>query len=203
MSDTKRSRLEMIVAVCAVVTSVIALFVAWDQGRVMRAQQHGAVYPVLQVDGFVSTTLEQRQLGIQFTNSGVGPALIESVEAVRNGAPIDGLREYYAAMPAGSELSWTSMVGRAVAPGDNIRALVISWPVDSISHAELLNASQQWSDVQLNICYCSVFGRCWTAVGLGNARIEPVKKCARSNRDIFEELSSPLPLEEQEITEAE
>ena len=203
MSDTKRSRLEMVVAVCAVVTSVIALFVAWDQGRVMRAQQHGAVYPVLQVDGFVATTQDQRQLGIQFTNSGVGPALIESVEAVRNGEPIAGLSDHYARMPAGNELSWTSMVGRAVAPGDNIRALVISWPLESISHAEQLSASQQWSDVQLNICYCSVFGRCWTTVGLGNSRIKPVKKCARSDGDIFEELSSPLPLAGQEITEVE
>ncbi|MBY9065591.1 hypothetical protein K1X12_01695 [Hyphomonas sp. WL0036] len=203
MSDTKRSRLEMIVAVCAVVTSVIALFVAWDQGRVMRAQQHGAVYPVLQVDGFVSTTMDHRQLGIQFTNSGVGPALIESVEAVRNGEPIASLNDHYARMPAGNELSWTSMVGRAVAPGDNIGALVISWPMESISHAALLDASQQWSDVQLNICYCSVFGRCWTTVGLGKARTEPVKKCTRSDGDIFEELSSAAPLTEQEIIEVE
>ena len=36
----------------AMLVGIAALFVAWDQGRVMRAQQHGAVFPVLQVDGF-------------------------------------------------------------------------------------------------------------------------------------------------------
>jgi len=54
------NKAEMLIAICAVLTSVIALFVAWDQGRVMRAQQHGSVYPVLQVDGFVSSTPTRR-----------------------------------------------------------------------------------------------------------------------------------------------
>ena len=37
------NKVEMLIAICAVLTSAIAVFIAWDQGRVMRAQQHGAV----------------------------------------------------------------------------------------------------------------------------------------------------------------
>ena len=44
------NKVEMLIAICAVLTSAIAVFIAWDQGRVMRAQQHGAVYPVIQID---------------------------------------------------------------------------------------------------------------------------------------------------------
>lgn len=203
MDSTKRNRLEMIIAICAVLTSVIALFVAWDQGRVMRAQQHGAVYPVLQVDGFVSTTGSERQLGIAFSNSGVGPALIETVDVYRAGEKIEGLKAHYARMPADHELSWSSMVGRAVAPGETIRALVLSWPLDDLTHQDLVAASQEWSDVKLNVCYCSVFGRCWTTSGLTNSETQKVKKCVRSETDIFEDVSTATPFPEQEAIEVE
>lgn len=203
MADSKRSRLEMVIAICAVLTSVIALFVAWDQGRVMRAQQHGAVYPVLQVDGFVSTAQEQRNLGIRFSNSGVGPALIASVEVISDGQKIDGLKKYYDQMPSGHDLSWTSMVGRAVAPGENTLALAISWPVEEFSHDELTAASAVWAGLELNVCYCSVFGRCWEVAGLTNSYREQVMKCDRSERDIFEDLSAVASLPKQEIPEAE
>lgn len=203
MDSTKRNRLEMIVAICAVLTSVIALFVAWDQGRVMRAQQHGAVYPVLQVDGFVSTTSSDRELGIAFSNSGVGPALIETVDVYHAGKKIEGLKGHFSRMPANHELSWSSMVGRAVAPGEKIRALVLSWPLDGLTHQDLVTASQEWSHVELNVCYCSVFGRCWVTSGLANSETQKVKKCVRSDIDIFEDFSTAEPVPEQEATEVE
>lgn len=31
------NKVEMLIAICAVLTSAIAVFIAWDQGRVMRA----------------------------------------------------------------------------------------------------------------------------------------------------------------------
>jgi hypothetical protein len=58
------NKAEMLIAICAVLTSVIALFVAWDQGRVMRAQQHGSVYPVVQMVGFVSRVPDHVSLGL-------------------------------------------------------------------------------------------------------------------------------------------
>ncbi|HCX12097.1 MAG TPA: hypothetical protein DHU81_17525, partial [Hyphomonas sp.] len=78
------NKVEMLIAICAVLTSAIAVFIAWDQGRVMRAQQHGAVYPVIQIDGFVSTSVDTASMGIRVSNSGVGPALIEQVRMLRN-----------------------------------------------------------------------------------------------------------------------
>ena len=44
------NKVEFLVAICALIASSMAVYMAWDQGRVMRAQQHGAVFPVLQVD---------------------------------------------------------------------------------------------------------------------------------------------------------
>lgn len=184
------NKVEMLIAICAVITSVIALFVAWDQGRVMRAQQHGAVYPVVQLDGFVSTHTARRSLGLRLSNSGVGPALIESVTLLENGQPIDGFETHRAGLPGRYDLSWTGIVGRALAPGESVEPVEISWTVDALSESDFYSVADEWDDLALEICYCSVFGRCWTmrGIGTGTDRTRRTKSCERSQDDIFEQL---------------
>ena len=187
----KGNRVEMLIAICAVLTSAIAVFIAWDQGRVMRAQQHGAVYPVLQANGYTSTDPDVREIGVVFRNSGVGPALIESVDVFKGGEQVESLIPYRDALPPGYSLSWTSMVGRAIAPGETLDALRISWPVGQMSHTEMDATAQEWGSLTIRTCYCSVFKRCWNVEGLAqNSSAERVKSCKRSEQDIFEGLSS-------------
>nr|WP_321442243.1 hypothetical protein [uncultured Hyphomonas sp.] len=187
------NKVEMVIAICAVVTSALAVFIAWDQGRVMRAQQHGSVYPVLQADGYVSTEPHVRDIGVRFRNSGVGPALIESVDILEDGKRLDSLDAYRDTLPGGYDLSWTSMVGRAVAPGETINALRISWPADAISPEVQAETADKWGELTMRVCYCSVFKRCWEVDGLSeNSPARRVKACTRSEEDIFENLSENL-----------
>ena len=58
------NKVEFLVAICALITSIMAVYMAWDQGRVMRAQQHGMVYPVLQVEGSSTNTSSYSSIGI-------------------------------------------------------------------------------------------------------------------------------------------
>ena len=44
-----KSNLQSLGSVAAITVSVVALYVAWDQSRVMRAQQHADVWPALQI----------------------------------------------------------------------------------------------------------------------------------------------------------
>lgn len=190
------NRAEMLIAICAVLTSVIALFVAWDQGRVMRDQQHGSVYPVIQMDGFVSRLQDRASLGLRLSNSGVGPALIESVAMLKDGTALGGLGDYRARLPAGYSISWTSVTGRSLAPGAEVTALEISWPREDITDAQLNTVAAEWGGLELEVCYCSVFDRCWLARDLDTQRAARVKTCTRGTSDIFEDLStgaSPAP----------
>ena len=185
------NKVEMVIAVCAVVTSALAVFIAWDQGRVMRAQQHGSVYPVLQLNGYTSTDPEVREIGVVFRNSGVGPALIESVDVFRGDEQVESLIPYRDALPPGYSFSWTSMVGRAIAPGETLDALSFSWPVEQMSREEMEAAAEDWGGLTMKICYCSVFKRCWNVEGLAqNSPAERVKSCKRSEQDIIEGLST-------------
>ena len=188
------NKAEMLIAVCAVLTSAIAVFIAWDQGRVMRAQQHGAVYPVVQIEGFVSSTAETASMGLRLSNSGVGPALIERVQMLKDGEPIESLAPYIDKFPPGYQQSWTSLIGRAVAPGAEIVPLRVDWPRDAVSDDERNLAAMAWSELDVEICYCSVFNRCWIArgveMGVSMSRAERVKRCERSDIDIFEAVSN-------------
>ncbi|MCI4643337.1 MAG: hypothetical protein MRY64_00965 [Hyphomonadaceae bacterium] len=183
------NKVEMLIAICAVMTSVIALFVAWDQGRVMRAQQHGAVYPVVQVEGFVSAGVESDSMGIRISNSGVGPALIERVTLLENDKPLESLTPYTDRFPPGYAHSWSSVTGRALAPGDDIEPLRVDWTRGTVSSDQLNEAATAWSQLDVEICYCSVFERCWITrsinMGSGMTRAQRVQRCERSDADIF------------------
>ena len=184
------NKAEMLIAICAVVTSVIALFVAWDQGRVMRAQQHGAVFPVVQIDGFVSTTPDHAAMGVKLSNSGVGPALVERVRMLKDGEPIDSLQGYVDRLPENYDLSWSGLTGRAIAPGAEVAPIELLWAREDITGEELSRVAAEWAELSLEVCYCSVFDRCWITRGIGTARAERVKRCERSDADIFEALAS-------------
>lgn len=184
----------MLIAICAVLTSAIAVFIAWDQGRVMRAQQHGAVFPVVQIDGFVSTTADHAAMGLRLSNSGVGPALVETVRMLKDGQYIDSLQPYVEQLPDNYDLSWSGLTGRAIAPGAQVAPIELVWPREDITSDRLYEAAADWADLSLEVCYCSVFDRCWVTRGIGTARAERVKSCEQGKADIFEALATrPAP----------
>lgn len=185
------NKVEFLVAICALLTSAMAVYMAWDQGSVMRAQQHGAVFPVLQVDGFANDDGRGTSIGINVRNSGVGPALIESVEFFVNDERTERFDAYVDTLPKGYDLSYAAISGRALAPAETVTAIRIRWPnnaFDRSTVSKIQNDSDAWS---LEICYCSVFGRCWKTTEIGQSRAAQVPKCTRREGDIFEALGEP------------
>lgn len=185
------NKVEFLVAICALFTSAMAVYMAWDQGSVMRAQQHGAVFPVLQVDGFVDDDGQSTSVGINVRNSGVGPALIESVEFFVNDEKTERFEGYLDSLPRGFDLSYAAIAGRALAPDETVTAISMRWPNNAFDRSvisKIQNDSDAWS---LEICYCSVFDRCWKTTEIGQSRAQPIPRCKQSDNDIFETLGEP------------
>ncbi|MFN3212404.1 MAG: hypothetical protein ACE37M_04810 [Henriciella sp.] len=182
------NKVEFLVAICALITSAMAVYMAWDQGSVMRAQQHGAVYPVLQVDGYVSNRVDVTAVGIKITNSGVGPALIESADFFVGEEKIQSFRGDQIELPDGFELSWSAVVGRALAPGESVAPIDMIWPVGALTTEDIHQISEDAQTWRLEICYCSVFERCWITQKIGRSRAEPVKACVPQQDDLFEQI---------------
>lgn len=182
------NKVEFLVAVCALITSVVAIWVAWDQSRVMRAQQHGMVYPVLQVDGFGNTRDGIIEIGLKVSNSGVGPALIESVGYRMEDSSFGSFSEFVSSLPEERDVLWSGVTGRALAPGEAIQPLYIYWPANNSAASVLEQVAQESAKWKLEICYCSVFEKCWKTQSIGRSRAVPVDRCERSETDIFEQL---------------
>ncbi|MEM9669841.1 MAG: hypothetical protein AAF950_13025 [Pseudomonadota bacterium] len=193
------NKVEMFIAVCALISSAAAVFIAWDQGRVMRAQQHGEVFPIIQIDGFANNNSRRSALGVRVSNSGVGPALIENVELEIDGETVTSLESQLAGLPDGYNLSWADLTGRALAPGEQQTPVEISWPREAVVVEPITRFALSTEDWQLRICYCSVFGRCWRTSGLGTARADSVDACERGETDVFAELGTHLPLIQNQI----
>lgn len=181
---------QTLTGVGAMLVGVAALFVAWDQGRVMRAQQHGAVVPVLQIDGFIQSTPEARNMGLRIVNHGVGPAMIERVVLVRDGVEVSDFTGLIELLPAGFDRSWSSINGRALAPGGEVEPVTFSWSRGDLDDNGLNDLLDEWSHWGVVACYCSVFDRCWQSTSDNEDRL-PVRQCEAGDRfDVFERFGS-------------
>lgn len=182
----------------AMLVGVAALFVAWDQARVMRAQQHGAVVPVLQVDGFIQSSSTRRDLGLRVVNNGVGPAMIQTMTLIRDAQDVTDFDPLLRHMPDTVDRSWSSVNGRTLAPGGEVEPVVFTWARGELNDGELDALLDEWAFWTVEVCYCSVFDRCWTTTSDNEMR-QPVRRCPLVDHDVFERFgnsergSTPVP----------
>ena len=196
-----KSNHQALTAIGAMVVGLAALYVAWDQARVMRAQQHGAVVPALQVDAFTRTVDEQLTLGLRVANNGVGPAFIRNVTPLQDGEPVERIDGMFSGMPEGQvDRSWVTLTGRVIAPGELVTPISAAWPADEVDADNIAALFAEWERWDVEICYCSVFDRCWVATVQVRDR-RPVASCPDPGVDVFERYGSeafipPVPLED-------
>ena len=147
----------MIVALSAVLIGVCALGVSLVQVRIMRAEQHATVWPRLVVAGSYS---EGSRIAVLVANPGIGPAVIRSVSATVDGEPAGSWTEIFDRL-VGEDRAWRTSAafirGRVIPAGDVVRTVEI---VDSV-YADRIQ--REIHRVELEVCYCSVYDRCWIA----------------------------------------
>lgn len=176
----KKIQLNGLATVVAVITSAAALFVAWDQSRVMRAQQHGFVWPVVNMSKGWDQNNGRVTLTIDADNSGVGPALIKSTSYELDNRPLQTgeLQTYlYEDIGVPEDFISSDMIGRGLAPSKNVIATSFGW--SDLSPSELKALKARWSKLNMQACYCSVFDRCWI-VSTITATQTSVKSCTTS-----------------------
>lgn len=163
---------ETVGSITAIVVGVAALYVSWDQGRVMREEVRASVWPAVQLDGFVSRDESTISAGLNLSNAGVGPALIRRISVFHEGELLSGFDEVASRMPADADPSRQSVTGRILGAGDRIEAFSFRYPLgdDPADAVELERAmSQSW---RVEVCYCSSLGQCWIARADGSIPLE-------------------------------
>ncbi len=182
------NKAEMLIAVCAVITSVVALFIGWSQTQVMRGQQQAEVWPMIQLTHETDFNGDSVSYAIAVENAGVGPALIDSFTITIPGQPATTdfyeLVDYMVALDVGEPYTaFRSLDGRVIRQGTTINAIKASWDSTDESRAALQRRLTQFvsgeeESAVVFVCYCSILEDCWISSTLDDQkRPEPVKSC--------------------------
>jgi hypothetical protein len=188
-------RLDLTIAVCALLISTLAASASWWQARVLARQtqvleeQLGA-----QVWPYVSLTegINDNTVQVAITNDGLGPAILRSVAAFVDGKSVPTYIGVLHAMlgphliaraPRGQRLGFTidtGSPGAVVRPGD--RALGFSLTSKRFAPEFLAG----YRRMNFRICYCAIVpGKCWLEETASQREPRPVQACSEVPGDLL------------------
>ena len=121
-----------IVALAALVTSVVAVFIAWDESRLMRRSQEASFLPIIELEGGVN--LAGPALEFRVRNRGHGVAAMQRMMFYFGDSPLDSWEQYEAEfltpeLAQTAEMSWIPPLGYYPA-GESRIVMSLDWPAD-------------------------------------------------------------------------
>jgi hypothetical protein len=158
-----RIRSEWIVAISAIIISVLSLFVYIYQAKIMQEQQQTAVWPYLEWTVTISTS---QGFYLSVINKGVGPALVKKTRLTLDGKETNSVqltRDLIGEPKIDSLWAFYSRVDeRVIAPGEEIRL----FHVKDGKSARLVFPQDLSDRITYEITFASIYGDCWTSKGL-------------------------------------
>jgi hypothetical protein len=169
---TGHNWVDLVVAISALFVSVVSLGIGILHGRTMERMAEANArlvaansWPFMSYGAGTGTTDGVTAVHMQVFNSGVGPAKIESAELTWKGVSYRSDREFLEACcnlePASdTPFDSSAFANYVVRPGEQVQFLQFSKAADPAVFSALQRAIFS-PDLQLNICYCSIFDECW------------------------------------------
>jgi hypothetical protein len=164
MTKLKFFRPDFIVAMLAVIIGLCTMFVYIYQAKIMSQQMHASVWPYLQTN----FTDGQRGIFITINNKGVGPAIVKSAYVIadneRYADSKKNLDSLAYKLTGNKQLlnGYTNLKDRVISAGEAIDFIEVT---DSASVILFKKALYNKHSISIEICYCSVYGDCWTLKG--------------------------------------
>ena len=181
---------DMTVAFSALFVSVVSLGVAILHGRTMEKMAEANArlvaansWPFLSYSFGINTTNGVAKIHMAVFNTGVGPAKIESAELIWKGTAYRSDEDFLKACcgfdPASHKRPDSTLLPNQVlrAGEQGIKFLEFAQPV-SPQVFDALGQANLGGDLQLRVCYCSIFDECWNSdLATLSLRPEPVQAC--------------------------
>jgi len=176
--------------IIATLVGVSALFVSGYTAYVQRQQVRAAVWPILEYN-----TSNEPFIRLTLDNKGVGPAIIRHVIVKVDNQPVQNWHDAMQKLVgAGShKFSESTMSSHVLSAGESMDIMVPR--DDDNSPLNLQKGGQLWSTlnegrqhVEVEICYCSTLGECWTLRSgpNGNATTE-TRTCPGTSATTFQQ----------------
>jgi|GEM_PF-313662 len=173
----------------AIIVSVAALYIAWDQAVVMRQEQHAGAWPYANIETNFQGDEDFDYIEIRLANPGVGPAIVREAYLLAGDQRVTNLFDL-TQQTFPDDLLQTIEFGGAesamgvLAVGEERQVIRLNWPRDEEEGSQAYSSylTQAISGtapiIGIEVCYCSVYGRCWRgrtdiqAVGRDHERVE-------------------------------
>jgi hypothetical protein len=188
-------RLDLLIALCALLISVIATAATWWQVRVLQAQtavlqeQLGAqVWPYVSISEGINNDTVQVTIG----NDGLGPAVLRNASATVDGKVQHSFIDVMHAI-LGPHIVSRARKGERISlslsdasPGSVVRAgdSTVVFSLKSKRYAaKFLTASTRMS---FHLCYCAIIpGKCWQDADAFTREPRPVTSCPEVPGDLL------------------
>ncbi|MEM1116558.1 MAG: hypothetical protein AAF845_13760 [Bacteroidota bacterium] len=156
---------QTLIGLSAIVLSVCGLSIAIYEASLYREAQQASVWPHVEV----GASMNARGVDLWAENTGVGPARIQAAslsideEAIADWSDLlnrvdADLPDYYQSLITGRVLPATTRESMFRLAADTLSA-------DTLSGAAVLALRQAVldGDIDVSLCYCSVYDTCWTS----------------------------------------
>jgi hypothetical protein len=180
--------LDVITGVCAVVISIISIFMAVQNGHHMEKLVHANSWPAIELS--TSNGDDQGNLVLIFSlqNAGIGPARLHKFDLLVDGKPLggraaltgildaccaDAFRRVWPKTPGhGEKRTWGDVLGMDVtspiansflSPRREVAALHWARTDRNKDVWDAMDDARRAGRITMRVCYCSVFDECWVA----------------------------------------
>jgi len=167
---------QTVLSVAGVFIAIVALYAALTESAAVRQQTAAAVWPFVQfsIDDYDSANAAG--FTMSFTNAGVGPARMNAVRLIINGAP---MRDWAQAVrqlggESSDQIGRNFITNRVLSPDESVAMISTTDP----GLARLFQAAIANPENFIAYCYCSIFDECWLADSRWDTqKPEPVEEC--------------------------
>lgn len=172
------SVIQTFLAVTGFFVGCVALYAALNESDAVRKQQQASVWPRLQISRAYYGLPGQERFDITVGNRGIGPAKVESVDVSINGKKVSTWQDVIGEVAGVSNLgiSDDTLANQILSPGEDRVVFSVEEKFVKKEIIRALRGDYDNGTLSMNICYCSVFDRCWT-VSIAEPRETPVKQC--------------------------
>ena len=164
---TGHSIIDLAVALCALVVSVVSVVIAIHHGQTMEKLVAASSWPSVQIATSNADDQGHPDLRLLVMNVGVGPARIGKFVVRYQGQPVRNARELLerccdtADLPPEQRptLTTSAVLGRVIPARETVNYLRYRHSEASAATWQRLDAAR--ADIAAEVCYCSVFDECW------------------------------------------
>ena len=160
--------LQTLLAVIGIVTGSIALYAGLTEADAARKQQEAAVWPLLQMAiNDYDIEAQEPVFRIVARNAGIGPARIAGFRVTVGGKVQSDWNEAMTTLAGSHEGVLRSYFsGRVLSAGEEVEVVIAR---DEVARAALEKVYVTSTRLEWEVCYCSVFDKCWVSNSHGES----------------------------------